>query len=310
MIHFDEISVAEEIESTKGFKKGCTRTNLCLFAKWLRYKKIKELGISYDDITIEEMARFDKYTETALINFCENNCRDFNYTIKFNDVDIAVDYSRKYKIKRPLPVFITQKEWDAVSSLDNDNYRRMLFVMLVNAKYCRMYNTTIGAPKNFNENTVFYCQMTKSEIYKAGKVKFADQEECDLSLSCLYNKGFFDITENRLRSWIVKIVDISTNNIIDYITDYNKLNLHYEKLMGLNIGVCEHCGKLFRQNKNGTAKFCKEHRGYQKKELRSGICVDCGNKFFVAANNQKKVRCDCCQKEYIKEYDRHRKQKL
>lgn len=39
----------------------------------------------------------------------------------------------------------------------------------------------------------------------------------------------------------------------------------------------------------------KEHRGYQKKELRFGICVDCGREFSVAANNQKKIRCDDCQ---------------
>ena len=80
--------------------------------------------------------------------------------------------------------------------------------------------------------------------------------------------------------------------------------------MGANIGTCKYCGRLFRQNKQNNMMYCYKHRGYQKKELRFGICIDCGRDFSVAANNQRKVRCDCCQKEYIKEYDRHRKQKL
>lgn len=72
--------------------------------------------------------------------------------------------------------------------------------------------------------------------------------------------------------------------------------------MGANIGTCEHCGKLFRQNKNGTAKFCREHRGYQKKEVRFDVCIDCGKEFSVASNNHKKIRCDNCQVIYRKEY--------
>lgn len=65
--------------------------------------------------------------------------------------------------------------------------------------------------------------------------------------------------------------------------------------IGANIGTCEHCGRLFRQNKTNRIQYCYKHRGYQKKVLRFGVCVDCGREFSVAANNQSKVRCDDCQ---------------
>lgn len=53
----------------------------------------------------------------------------------------------------------------------------------------------------------------------------------------------------------------------------------------------------------------KEHRGYQKKTLHFGKCVDCGKEFSVAATDQNRVRCDKCQKEKRRETYRLSKQK-
>lgn len=38
-------------------------------------------------------------------------------------------------------------------------------------------------------------------------------------------------------------------------------------------------------------------------------CIDCDEWFEVDARNMKKERCDMCQKEYRKIYDRQRKRK-
>lgn len=307
MIHFDELSIAEEMDRTQSFRNGYTKTDVFLFAKYLRYKKILESGKSYDDITINDMAEMDNQIEKELIAFCERSCSYFNYTVKFNDIDMAVESSRRYKLKLPLPTPITQSEWDTICSIENDNYRRMLFIMLIDAKYHRLHSISIENPCEITEDTVFYCHMTKGEIYKAGKCKFENAEEKDFSLGCLYDAGVFGITDNKFRTWYVKFVDISDDNIIDYITDYEHLNLHYDKLNGEKIGQCKICGKLFKQGKNRPGLYCYKHRGYNKIGLRIGICVDCGEEFSVAATNQKKIRCDECQKIYRKKYDRERK---
>ncbi len=71
--------------------------------------------------------------------------------------------------------------------------------------------------------------------------------------------------------------------------------------MGVNIGTCKYCGKLFRQNKTNRIQYCYKHRGYQKKGLRFGTCIDCGKEFSIAATNNKKIRCDECQEKKHKE---------
>ena len=140
--------------------------------------------------------------------------------------------------------------------------------------------------------------MTKSEIQKAAKVKYVNQSEKDFFLGCINRLGFFDISDSRLCSWFIKFVDISNENIIEYITDYEHLDLYYEKLSGSRIGKCEYCGKLFKQNKNGTAKFCYKHRGKIRKQISScKICSECGNKFEISAHTQRDI-CDSCYKIY------------
>lgn len=99
----------------------------------------------------------------------------------------------------------------------------------------------------------------------------------------------------------MKFVDISDNpdDVLDYITDYDHLSLHYDRLCGKKIGTCKICGKLFKQSKFKDASFCYKHRGYNKskaKKVRIGVCVDCGNEFSVMATNTTKCRCNNCQK--------------
>lgn len=154
--------------------------------------------------------------------------------------------------------------------------------------------------------------MTRSEIQKSAQVKYDSPSEKTFFLGCINRKGLFGISENRSRTWYVKFVDTSDENVIEYITDYEHLALYYEKLTGEKIGQCEYCGKLFRQNKNSTALFCYKHRGYKKrldKQIRAGICIDCGDSFTVLATNTKKCRCDNCQKIKDKENAKLRKQK-
>lgn len=100
-------------------------------------------------------------------------------------------------------------------TVSNENYRKMLFIMLVDAKYYKYFSTSVENEKQINEDTVFYVRMTKSEIQKAAKVKYANQNEKDFFLGCINRLGLFDISDSRLCSWYVKFVDISDENIIE-----------------------------------------------------------------------------------------------
>ena len=145
--------------------------------------------------------------------------------------------------------------------------------------------------------------MTRSEIQKLARVKHDSPSEKTFFLGCINRKGLFDISDSKLCSWYIKFVDISDKDIIEYITDYDHLNLYYEKLSGGRIGKCEKCEKLFKQNKNGTIRFCWRHREYSRIEFINSVCVDCGKVFVVKSKSRRKVRCDSCQKLYRRKYN-------
>ena len=298
MIYFDELSVAQEMEASTVAVDEYKRSDLLLYAKYLRYKAIIESGKDYDSVTVEDMKQLDNQIEKELRAFCNRYYIDFNYVVKFQDIDDAVVNSRLFKLKLPLSTPITKKEWETICKIDNDNYRQMLFVMLVDAKYHRLHSISIENSATITEDTLFYCHMSKRDIYKAGGCKFENAEEKLFSLGCLYREGLFDITNNKYRSWFVKFVDISENpdHILDYITDYDHLNLHYDRLCGKNIGSCKICSKLFKQSDKRPGIYCYKHRGYNKIGSKTLICVDCGKEFTVSSKSRRKNRCDDCQK--------------
>lgn len=297
MIYFDELSATKEMEESQSFKNGYTKTDLFMYTKYLKYKKAIESGIDYENITEDQLRSYNQSIECELRAFCERACLDFNYTTKYQDIDFALEYSCKYKLKLPRPLPITQREWNSIMSVSNENYRKMLFVMLVDAKYYKYFSTSVENDKQIDDDTVFYVRMTRSEIQKAAKVKYANQSEKDFFLGCINRKGLFDISDSKLCSWYIKFVDISNENIIESITDYDHLDLYYEKLSGGKIGKCEYCGNLFRQGKTKPSIYCYKHRGYSKQKIQSLICVDCGSEFTISSKSRNACRCENCQNE-------------
>ena len=132
------------------------RSDLLLYAKYLRYKAITESGKDYNNVTAEDMEQLDSQIEKELKAFCNRYYIDFNYIVKFQDIDNAVASSRLYKLKLPLPTPITKKEWEKICTIENDNYRRMLFVMLVDAKYHRLHSISIENSATITEDTLFF----------------------------------------------------------------------------------------------------------------------------------------------------------
>ena len=304
MIYFDELSVAKEMEETKSFKNGYMRTDLYLYAKYLKYKKVLNDGINYDSVTSDQLKKYDSDVEVELRAFCEMSCRDFNYTTKYQDIDKAIVNSNKYRLKLPHPLPITQNEIDAIMTVPNEKYRRMLFIMLVDAKYYKFFNTTIMEVKPpITADSIFYVRMPRSEIQRQARVRYESESEKTYFLGCINRLGLFDIMENKHGSWFIKFVDISTDKIVDYVTDYKHLNLYYDFFVGCKVGKCKRCGSLFRQGNTKTSEFCPRHRSRAKAETKELICVDCGKTFVAGSKSREKIRCPECQKIYRRKYN-------
>lgn len=295
MIYFDEKSVAETMYNEQRFIKTFCTSELSILAKWFRYKKSLELNKSLEEFTDEENSQIDKEIEDKLIAFSEKCYPNFNHVINYVEIDNAVMISKRYRLKLPNPIAITQSEWDSIMSIDNDDYRRVLFVALVDAKYYSENRTTVGNDSVAASN-IYWNRMSDAEIVKLAKTHLKTAYDKRHVWYYLTQNNYTGIFSGRNTTPYVNIVN-KESEVIDYITDYEHLDLHYEKLTGKNIGVCKQCGCLFRPNKQNNTLYCYKHRGYQKKTLHFGKCVDCGKEFSVPANNRSKVRCDECSKE-------------
>lgn len=71
---------------------------------------------------------------------------------------------------------------------------------------------------------------------------------------------------------------------------------------------CRKCGERFIPSAPNQ-KICEKCSTYKCKGKKTVTCIDCGTEFEVDARNMKKVRCDPCQKEYRKQWDRERKRR-
>ena len=301
---FDEYSFAKKMHNKQSFINGYCLTELKIYAKWLKYNSLIQIGKTYDDdLTESELSQIENHIEKKLIEFCEKAYWSFNYVINYKDIDCAIASTRLYKLKFPNPLPVTENEWNTICSIDDDNLRRVAFIMLVDAKYYRYFSFSLTKKYEVTSDTVFYAQMDSAEIFRNAKPKFATKEE---RVSCFFrlrNLGLIDITTGKEKSFYVKFVDINPDaNIVGHVSDYEHLYLEYEKFCGEKIGTCQICGKLFRLGKARHASYCYKHRGYNKVGLRFGKCVDCGKEFSVAATDQCKIRCDDCQIKWRKEY--------
>lgn len=308
---FDELGFAQKMHDTQSFIKSFNSSELGIYGRWLKLKKLEEIGKDYSTATETELEDIEKYIESALIDFSTKHYEEFNYTRHYKYIDKAVESTRDRKLLIPIKTPITKKEYDTLMTIENERYRRIVFVMLVVSKYFKLNNTSM-IDIDIDENTMFFVGVSYKEAAKMANVRFKDDDERTDFLWYINDKGFVGRTK-RKKLFYVKIIDTDQNdeNVVEWITDYDHINLHYERLFGeSDIGVCEYCGCLFRKRKlrtnfqtsdqreaNGSnsQKFCYKHRGYNKKGLQFGKCVDCGREFATNAKDHKTIRCKECQ---------------
>ena len=78
---------------------------------------------------------------------------------------------------------------------------------------------------------------------------------------------------------------------------------------GENFIRCVKCGALVKP-KTTWQKYCVKCQKYSPINIKTITCIDCGKEVEVDGIVKNKKRCDECQREYIKKYDRERKAKL
>ena len=167
--------------------------------------------------------------------------------------------------------------------------------------------------KHGKKNTAGYYSggsKSYSELKKICKINSKTKINSDI-INDLANKGLVTICiKGTIRlDFLDKIDYTEDDEVIAEVKSYLDIGYYWDLLCcNKRIALCGNCGNIFCKTSNNQI-YCKDCQGYIKQGTKTLICVDCGKEFDVDSMVNHKTRCDYCQKEHIKAYDRKRKNK-
>lgn len=229
---------------------------------------------------------------------------------KHHDIFSEQSYSNiisdciKKAAKRPFyyvdSVKVTKKEMDLITAQNNLRYEKILFVLLCMAK---VQSISYG----FDNGLISY---NITELFKTARVSVPVNERENILHEFLKMDLIGLPMKNDTKCLFVKFIDESEDDVVLELNekDCGELAYAYLKHTGKSkIARCSKCGKLIKQSK----KFGDMCKGCQDSptDMKTRWCVDCGKEFSVDIRNMIKCRCDECQHEHRKEWDRERKKK-
>ena len=208
----------------------------------------------------------------------------------------------KKAAKRPFyhvdSVKITKKEMETIAAQNNLRYEKILFVLLCMAKVQKVSYGFDNGLISYNITDVFKTARVSVPVDEREKIlhEFLKLELIGLPL------------KNDTKCMFVKFVDESDEDIALELSeqDCGELAYAYLKYTGKSkVSRCSKCGKLIKQ----SGKFGDMCKGCQDSfnGMKNLWCIDCGSEFSVDVRNMTKCRCDYCQHEHRKEWDRERK---
>ena len=190
-------------------------------------------------------------------------------------------------------VWITESEWDKIQALGNKVLGKLAFTLLCIAKI----NNQKRATNNNWVNTDI------KDIYKLANIS------CSLDLRAkrlgkLIHSGLVEFAK-RIDNLNLKVLFVDDESKKKFmVNDFRDLGNEYLYRIGENYIRCAECGKLIKNNKNSTKKYCNTCAAYIPQEIKTIKCVDCGKIVFVNSNNNKTCRCEDCQKIYRNNYQK------
>jgi hypothetical protein len=211
------MKILNELEYAKnllehGFSKYMSTRDLLILAKYYRY-----------------LGKGDQDVEHELIRFCQIHEPGFNEIIFADRILFVVNKSSKLSLRLPVSVPITENEINAIRSVGNYRFEKVLFTMLVLGKYYRLSNPNA-------KDTLAKAYYVNDNINTILKLAHTSQKKDENILHSLYNLGLIDYNK-KLGTYVVKFANSSdTSGVVATVTDLKRL-LEFYPL------YCTACGK-------------------------------------------------------------------
>ena len=235
-----------------------------------------------------------------VVKWMVKNHSNFDESHYANLISDAIKKAHKNPFYNVDGIKITQSELDIISSLDNLRAEKVLFVLLCMAKQQSVAN-------DFTNGLVRYSLPT---LCKDARIS-VPADEREYILYNIVQQGFLGYPKkNNTQCLIVNFVDNENEPVLN-LDEVDCQELAYVYLSWKNQGKgytrCQKCNKLIKQSKTKPRKYCEECAKYEPVGEKTVICVDCGVEFIVDGMNNRQYRCETCQKNRVRLYDRARK---
>lgn len=267
-------------------KKYVDESNLCKTIRKLARYYYYECHLKNDDL-------YNKIND-----YMKENCSDYTEVGYYDSIRGCIRDVTKGVWKNIDHVIITKREIEIIQSLNDDRKEKIAFVLLADAKFDNTY-------KGLDINLSY---LSISDLYRLSRVTMPIKDRA-IFLHFLYENDLVELnlnpkTDNKRLKYICNDDEVA---IVLNESNYKELAFTYMNFKYGGYKECKLCGRLFKIK--GNSQYCKQCTPkYNKIEFKIKNCINCGMEFVVDARNNTKCRCDMCQNEHVKEYDRKRKQ--
>lgn len=143
---------------------------------------------------------------------------------------------------------------------------------------------------SFYEEDLNFAYIRDMIIRRFSRLPYSLEQSCDILVKHLFHSK----QSKRKNVFWMAFGDIVLNNL--------RANIPEGTIR------CKKCGECFVPSAP-QQKLCGNCQVYHPIGEKTMKCVDCGKRFTVDARNTTKIRCDNCQKEYRRHWDRERKRR-
>ena len=260
--------------------------------------------------TIKDLARYNYFVNQmdqddnykSILKYLQNYGQNINEENVYQIIDECVRRAKKYPFKQVDEVCITKSELSFIKNLDDIKKEKIAFVLLASAKY---YDAT--------RNTEYYTTyMKNSDICKLARVTIPVSDR-NIFMQFAYDCGVLS-RHSRAASTEKKVLFVSQNDndkIVLRLKENDFKDLAYTYLaykIPHQYRRCVICNRWIKKDSKDR-RLCKEcsDKGDKSRDVIKEIqCIDCGKSVYISILNTKTCRCEECQEEVNKKYNKEK----